>query len=103
MNPILLSVNQIAQTLGVSSATVYYWVHCKAIPFLKVGKHLRFDPEQVLEYFRQQTENSHAQQDPCHRLRAKIDQPSNLRSLKNEYKEKLPEPPKKRRSHGSDS
>lgn len=49
-NP-LLNIHEMASRLKVSPKTLYYWVHRKEIPYLKVGKHLRFDEEKVLECF----------------------------------------------------
>ena len=42
----------IAQFLGVSPKTVYYWVSRREIPYIKVGRHLRFQVAEVIEFFR---------------------------------------------------
>jgi excisionase family DNA binding protein len=39
----LIGVDDLARMLGVSRHTVYSWVAQRRIPFLKVGRLLRFD------------------------------------------------------------
>jgi len=43
-----LSVEQLAETLRVSVPTIRRWVHAGAIPHKRVGKHIRFMPDDVL-------------------------------------------------------
>lgn len=52
----LLTVDGIALMLGVSTKSVYRWVKLRKIPFIKLERHLRFQPESVLEHFREKTE-----------------------------------------------
>jgi excisionase family DNA binding protein len=40
----LLNVREAAQTLGVSVSTLYGWVWQRRIPFVKLGRSLRFRP-----------------------------------------------------------
>ena len=47
----LLTIQEIALRLNVPVKTIYYWVHRREIPYLKVGKHLRFDEEKVIQCF----------------------------------------------------
>lgn len=47
----LHTLTEIAELLRVSPKTVYYWVSRSEIPYLKVGRHLRFNPHQVLSHF----------------------------------------------------
>lgn len=47
----LLTIHEMACRLKVPVKTIYYWVHRREIPYLKVGKHLRFDEAQVLQCF----------------------------------------------------
>ncbi|MBI1860469.1 MAG: helix-turn-helix domain-containing protein [Deltaproteobacteria bacterium] len=54
----LLDVAGIAEALGVPLKSVYYYVSRNEIPFLKVGKHLRFQLDQVLSHFQKKTEES---------------------------------------------
>ena len=51
----LRTPTEIAQHLQVPLATVYYWVHRKEIPFIKVGRHLRFEIEKVNKFFSDKT------------------------------------------------
>ena len=48
----LLNINELAQMLGVEQSTIYAWTHQKTIPFIKIGKLVRFrlsDVESWLE------------------------------------------------------
>lgn len=45
----LLNYEQVAEVLGLSPATLRVWVHQKRIPFLKLGRAVRFSPEMVDE------------------------------------------------------
>lgn len=53
-NP-LLTIGEMANELHVSPKTVYYWVGRFEIPFLKVGRHLRFKRDEVLQFFQERT------------------------------------------------
>lgn len=48
-----LSVEEIAQHLGISKETVYRWLEKKKIPAHRVGKQWRFKPSEVDEWVRQ--------------------------------------------------
>jgi excisionase family DNA binding protein len=61
-SPSLMTLTEAAHLLKVSKNTIYYWVHRREIPFLKVGKHLRFQPRELLRHFASRAEN----QVPCH-------------------------------------
>lgn len=54
-NGVLLTVEEMARELRVSPNTIYYWVHRKEIPYLKVGRHLRFRREAVVAFFEHKT------------------------------------------------
>ena len=56
----LVTVSDLAQTLKVPLKTIYYWVGARSIPFVKVGRHLRFDVDQVLAWFKERTALTHA-------------------------------------------
>ncbi len=43
----LLSVNQLADILGLKKITIYEWVRGKKIPFIKLGKRVLFQPSDV--------------------------------------------------------
>lgn len=43
----LVDIKQISEMLDVKPATIYEWVRLGKIPFYKMGKLLRFSPEEV--------------------------------------------------------
>ena len=47
-----LSINEIAQYLGVSSDTVYKWIERKSLPAHKIGRLWKFKKEEVDEWVR---------------------------------------------------
>ena len=61
--PRLLNVNETAALLSVSPKTVYYWVERREIPFIKVGRHVRFKAHEVIGFFEQKTAQ---EKPPCH-------------------------------------
>lgn len=52
----LLTVAEVAAQLGVSVHTVYSWVAQRRLPFLKVGRLLRFDARTIEAWLREQCE-----------------------------------------------
>ena len=50
-SPNLLTLEEIATYLRVPRKTVYHWVSRNEIPYLKVGRHLRFDAQVVINFF----------------------------------------------------
>ena len=52
----LLTPREMAVQLHVPLKTLYYWVGRLEIPFLKVGRHLRFRRDEVLQFFQMKTE-----------------------------------------------
>jgi len=40
----LLDIKALSQCLGVQIKTIYCWVHARQIPYVKVGRLVRFDP-----------------------------------------------------------
>lgn len=52
----LMSVENLAQYLGVPTATVRQWVYQRKIPFMKIGRHVRFrnDPD-IQEWLKERT------------------------------------------------
>ena len=54
----LVTVPELAETLHVPVKTIYAWLSRTNIPRLKVGKHVRFDIDSVLQYFAERTANS---------------------------------------------
>lgn len=73
----LLTLTEIAALLRVSKKTIYYWVNRNEIPFLRIGRHLRFNPEVVLAFFSLKTEE---RKPPCFRSRPTLQ--NGARSLK---------------------
>ena len=55
---VLHDLTDIAHVLGVSPKTVYYWVSRREIPYLKVGRHLRFQVAEVIEFFHARTQEN---------------------------------------------
>lgn len=51
----LLTPQRLAKALDVPLSTVYYWTSRKQIPFIKMGRHVRFNLQQVLEHFETET------------------------------------------------
>ena len=48
--PKLLSIDELAETLGVTHRHVRRLVDERRVPFLKVGKFVRFDPAAILAW-----------------------------------------------------
>lgn len=48
--PQLLTIDQLADRLGVSTRHVRRLVAEKRVPYLKVGKFVRFDPAEIAEW-----------------------------------------------------
>ena len=48
----LLSVNQLADILGLKKITIYEWVRINKIPFIKLGKRVLFQPSDVEEFIK---------------------------------------------------
>lgn len=46
-----LSVNQLAETFGISRRTVYREIE-RGIPHMRVGQRIRFDYKEALHWFR---------------------------------------------------
>jgi excisionase family DNA binding protein len=45
--PKLYTVPEVAEMFGISKQTMYGWVHHKRIPYTKIGKQVRFTPENL--------------------------------------------------------
>jgi len=61
----LVGVDELARELGISRHTVYSWVSQRRIPFLKVGRLLRFDIHLIDAWLRQQADGlSAVEQEP---------------------------------------
>jgi excisionase family DNA binding protein len=55
--PQLWTIDVLAEFLGVPRATIYRWRHIGTGPRgIRVGKHVRFDPDEVARWVEQQTD-----------------------------------------------
>ena len=43
----LLSIGQLSQQLGVSVKTLYGWVYLRQIPYVKMGRLVKFDSRDI--------------------------------------------------------
>ncbi len=48
----LLTVNEVAQILHVTRATIYGWVFRRILPHMKIGRFVRVDPADLAEFLR---------------------------------------------------
>lgn len=74
----LINTSQLAEFFGVPVSTVYFWTSNKKIPYLKIGKSLRFDPQKVIEHFN----NLNQLEKPSCELRTLRSKKGTTRSLK---------------------
>jgi excisionase family DNA binding protein len=51
----LLTIQQASQITGVSIPTLYKWVSQRKIPYIKMGRLVKFDPLKLEEWIKQQT------------------------------------------------
>jgi excisionase family DNA binding protein len=45
--PDLINIDELSRRLGVAKGTLYNWVYLKRIPYIKAGRCLRFEPQNV--------------------------------------------------------
>jgi excisionase family DNA binding protein len=43
----LICITELARGLSLPKGTLYNWVHQRRIPFVKLGRALRFDPTEI--------------------------------------------------------
>lgn len=48
----LVDIRGIARVLGIPESTVGYYIRKKGMPYIPVGKHKRFIPDEVIKWFR---------------------------------------------------
>ena len=48
----VLTLSEMASFLKISKKTLYYWVARREIPYIKMGRHIRFDCREVMRFFR---------------------------------------------------
>jgi excisionase family DNA binding protein len=44
----LIDINELSRRISVPRGTLYNWVYLHRIPFVKAGRSLRFDPDEVI-------------------------------------------------------
>ena len=73
----LLTVQEAARFLAVSVSTLYGWVWQRRIPFVKIGRALRFDPRDLEAFIeankqlpRKELSHSGSRTIPCYNTRA---------------------------------
>ena len=42
-----MDIAEVSERLGVRPKTIYAWVHMRQIPFVKVGRLVKFDPQDI--------------------------------------------------------
>jgi excisionase family DNA binding protein len=47
-----LSPKELAKLVNVPVNTIYYWISKDKIPYIKMGKHIRFSYDEVMEHFK---------------------------------------------------
>ena len=43
----LIDINELSQRLSIKKGTIYNWVYLRRIPFVKMGRALRFRQEEI--------------------------------------------------------
>jgi excisionase family DNA binding protein len=73
----LLTIREAAKYLAVSVSTLYGWVWQRRIPFVKIGRALRFDPHDLAAFIeankqipRKELSHSSSRANPCYNARA---------------------------------
>ena len=54
-SPPLIGVHEAARYISVSVTTLYKWVSQRKIPYIKMGRLVKFDPMKLEEWIKQQT------------------------------------------------
>jgi excisionase family DNA binding protein len=47
----LIDIKELARRLSLARGTLYNWVHERRIPYRKLGRALRFDPDEIDRMF----------------------------------------------------
>ena len=55
MNKLLINVKQLSESTGLSVFTLYSWINQKRIPYVKVGRLVRFDPKKIEKWIEAKT------------------------------------------------
>ncbi len=43
----LIDINELSSRLRIAKGTLYNWVYLRRIPYVKLGRSLRFDPNEI--------------------------------------------------------
>jgi excisionase family DNA binding protein len=43
----LIDINELSSRLSIKKGTLYNWVYLRRIPYVKLGRALRFDPSEI--------------------------------------------------------
>lgn len=46
----MMDIKQLSQKLGISESGLYQWVSQRRIPFLKIGRSVRFDDDEIKKW-----------------------------------------------------
>ena len=44
----LIDINELSKRLSIPKETIYNWVYLHRIPYVKAGRSMRFDPDDVI-------------------------------------------------------
>ena len=51
----IVSIEELAEYLGMPKGTLYHWVSQRRIPFVKLGRSTRFDIQQINQWLAQRS------------------------------------------------
>jgi len=57
MSKNLLTLQELSEYLHIKESTIYQWTHLRKIPYIKLGRFLRFDEEQVTAWLNENNIN----------------------------------------------
>ena len=49
---VLIDINTLSERLSIPKGTLYNWVYQRRIPFIKIGRSLRFDMRDIAEFLK---------------------------------------------------
>jgi excisionase family DNA binding protein len=51
----LMTVDELAEQLGVKKSTIYQWTHLRFVPHVKLGSCVRFREEEILKWLEEKS------------------------------------------------
>ena len=51
----LISVHELSETLGLSINTIYAWINQKKVPYIKMGRLVKFDIQTIDKWIEEKT------------------------------------------------